>query len=125
VEKSPREGKARNYLALPAPTSTGLCSAHAENLAVTTISSVQETSQLKEAGPVLSKMESSSTASFGPPEQHGQRKEPFPGLRHKNHVWKQQHVGEESPCLQICWMTETGHGNLGAIRNTMACRKEG
>lgn len=34
-------------------------------------------------------------------------------------------MGEESLCLQSCWVTEIGHGNLGAIRNIMACRKEG
>lgn len=28
-------------------------------------------------------------------------------------------------CLQICWVTEVGHGNLGGIRNTPQCRKGG
>lgn len=31
----------------------------------------------------------------------------------------------EEICLQICWISEVGHDNLGGIRNTTKCRKGG
>lgn len=118
MEESPKEGKARNHLALPGPTSTQAALSTCRRAG-------RHYSQLKEATPLLSKRERSSRASFGHPEQQRQQEEPFTRLRHRGHVWKQQYVGEKSPCLQICGVTVIDHGNLGAIRNITACRKEG
>lgn len=74
---------------------------------------------------MLSKRERSSTASFGPPEQQRQQEEPFTGLQHKDRVWKQQHVGEESPSLQICWVTEIGPQRFGCNQEHNGMRKRG
>lgn len=80
--------------------------------------------QLKEATPALSKRKRSSTASFELPEQHRQQRNN--SLDYGTQTMFGNSCMERGEiCLQICWVTEVGRGNLGGIRNTTQCRKGG
>lgn len=98
----------------------GLCSAEAGDLVGSSAWKVQ----LKEATPVLSKRERNSTLPLGSQNSRDNRGTIPWTMAHRPCL--ETAVCERGEiCLQICWVTEAGRGNLGGIRNTTKCRKRG